>query len=176
MADMTTDTSYNYYGNYGSNERIYGSSTGTSITASSNKELDMNDFMSIMCTELSNQSILSGESSSSGSNTDYVSQLAQFTTLKTMKTMTEIIYAQYGASMVGKKVVVANTDSMGNYKQDEGIVDSISLVGGDVTVSVNGVSYPMSAVMEVTGASGSNNGSDKSDTTDEPKTTDEGLG
>lgn len=171
MSDMTTNTSYNLYGS----ERIYGSSTGTSYTASSDKELDINDFMSIMCTELSNQSILSDDSSS-GSNTDYVAQLAQFTTLETMKTMTEIIYAQYGASMVGKNVVVANMDSLGNYMQDEGIVESISLVGGDVTVLVNGVSYPMSAVMEVTAASSSGDNSDTSDANDDSQLSDESLG
>lgn len=168
MSDLSTNTSYNLYGS----ERVYGSSSGTSYSSSSDQELDINDFMSIMCTELSNQSILSGDSSSSGSNTDYVSQLAQFTTLQTMKTMTEIIYAQYGASMVGKNVIVANMDNLGNYKQDEGIVESISLVGGDVTVSVNGVSYPMSAVMEVN--AGSSSGS--SENTDAENTENDTLG
>lgn len=168
MSDLSTNTSYNLYGS----ERVYGSSSGTSYSASSDQELDINDFMSIMCTELSNQSILSGDSSSSGSNTDYVSQLAQFTTLQTMKTMTEIIYAQYGASMVGKNVIVANMDNLGNYKQDEGIVESISLVGGDVTVSVNGVSYPMSAVMEVNAGSSSGD----SDNSDAGNTENETLG
>ena len=147
MSDMNTNTNYNLYGA----ERTYGSSKGVSYTSSSKNELDINDFIQIFTTELTNQDILSTDGSSSGgSNTDYIGQLAQFTNLQTMQTLTEIVYAQYGASVVGKNVIVANYNSMGEYKQDEGVVESVMLVDGDVTVTVNGVTYPMSAIMEIT--------------------------
>lgn len=147
MGDFMTNTNYNVYGA----ERTYGNAQGTSISKSGSTDLDINDFIQLFTTELTNQDILSTDGSSSGgSNTDYIGQLAQFTNLQTMQTLTEIVYAQYGASVVGKNVIVANYNSMGEYKQDEGVVESVMLVDGDVTVTVNGVTYPMSAIMEIT--------------------------
>lgn len=148
MGDFMTNTNYNVYGA----ERTYGNAQGTSISKSGSTDLDINDFIQLFTTELTNQDILStdGSSGGSGSNTDYIGQLAQFTNLQTMQTLTEIVYAQYGASVVGKNVIVANYNSMGEYKQDEGVVESVMLVDGDVTVTVNGVTYPMSAIMEIT--------------------------
>ena len=146
MSDMNTNTNYNLYGA----ERTYGSSKGVSYTSSSKNELDINDFIQIFTTELTNQDILSSDSSGGGGGSaDYIAQMAQFTTLETMKTMTEIIYAQYGSSVVGKDVVVAGYDALGNYSEDRGVVDRVSLIGGDVTISVNGTSYPMSSIMEI---------------------------
>ena len=147
MGNLTANTNYNVYGS----ERIYGNAQGTSISKKGSTDLDINDFIQLFTTELTNQDILNTDGSSSGgSNTDYIGQLAQFTNLQTMQTLTEIVYAQYGASVVGKNVIVANYNSMGEYKQDEGVVESVMLVDGDVTVTVNGVTYPMSAIMEIT--------------------------
>ena len=148
MGDFMTNTNYNVYGA----ERTYGNAQGTSISKAGKTDLDINDFIQLFTTELTNQDILStdGSSGGSGSNTDYIGQLAQFTNLQTMQTLTEIVYAQYGASVVGKNVIVANYNSMGEYKQDEGVVESVMLVDGEVTVTVNGTTYPMSAIMEIT--------------------------
>ena len=147
MPDFGTNTNYNVYGA----ERTYGNAQGTSISKAGKTDLDINDFIQLFTTELTNQDILGTDGSSGGgSNTDYIGQLAQFTNLQTMQTLTEIVYAQYGASVVGKNVIVANYNSMGEYKQDEGVVESVMLVDGDVTVTVNGVTYPMSAIMEIT--------------------------
>lgn len=96
-------------------------------------------------------------------NTEYISQLAQFSSLQAMTTLSEtstsqldaintlsqISYAQYGASLVGKNVVVASYDSSGNYVEQTGVVTNANFTSGTCTVTVNGEKYSLSSVMEV---------------------------
>ncbi|MEG2429575.1 MAG: flagellar hook capping FlgD N-terminal domain-containing protein, partial [Oscillospiraceae bacterium] len=84
------------------------------------------------------------------SDTEFIAQMAQFTSLQAMQTLTEINYASYGASMIGKKVVVASfNEKTGKLEKDTGFVSTVTLDGGTVNINVNGKSYPMSGVMEV---------------------------
>ena len=119
------------------------SPNGTKATSGSSS-LDTQDFLNLLVAQLTNQDTMNPMK-----DTEFISQMAQFTTLETMKTMTELIYAQYGASMAGKNVIVAAYDNNGNYSQDQGIVQSVQFMNGDCTVKVNDRSYSMSSIMEV---------------------------
>ncbi len=119
------------------------SPNGTKATLGSGS-LDTQDFLNLLVAQLTNQDTMNPMK-----DTEFISQMAQFTTLETMKTMTELIYAQYGASMAGKNVIVAAYDNNGNYSQDQGVVQSVQFMNGDCTVKVNDRSYSMSSIMEV---------------------------
>lgn len=126
----------------------YSATTGTSSSASSrnvsNSTLDTNDFLNLLVAQLTHQDAMNPME-----DTEFISQMAQFTSLQATQTMTELIYAQYGASMVGKNVIVASYDNNGNYTQDQGVVQSVQFSDGDCTVTVNDRSYSMSSIMEV---------------------------
>ena len=55
MGNLTANTNYNVYGS----ERIYGNAQGTSISKKGSTDLDINDFIQLFTTELTNQDILS---------------------------------------------------------------------------------------------------------------------
>lgn len=120
----------------------------TSKGTSDNSTLDTQDFLNLLVAQLKNQDV-----SNPMEDTAFISEMAQFTSLDATQKMTDLIYAQYGASMVGKKVTVAAYDDNGNYTQDKGIVQSVQFSNGDCKVVVNDRSYSMSSIMEVANAS-----------------------
>lgn len=119
-------------------------STTSSQSTSSSSTLDTQDFLNLLVAQLTNQDVTNPME-----DTEFISQMAQFTALEATQTMTELIYAQYGASMVGKNVIVADYDDNGNYTQDEGVVQSVQFLDGDCTITVNDRTYSMSSIMEV---------------------------
>lgn len=143
MSDVSTN--YNLYSSSSSNAV----SSNDYYQSSSSSSLDINDFMNLLVAQLTNQDVLDPSS-----DTEFISQMAQFTALQTTQTMTEIIYAQYGSSMVGKTVKIAAYDDLGNYTETEGTVDSVVFYNGDCQVVVNGGTYSMSSIMEVVSGSG----------------------
>lgn len=128
----------NAYGTAKSNS-AYGS-----YSSSGNKSLNTQDFLNLLVAQLSNQDVMNPMQ-----DTEFISQMAQFTALETSQSMSQLIYAQYGSSMVGKKVIVAAYDDNGKYSQNQGVVDSVKFADGDCVLEVNGKNYKMSSVMEV---------------------------
>lgn len=106
--------------------------------------LGINDFMTLLVAQLSNQDVMNPSQ-----DTEFISQMAQFTTLKAMQTMADLSQTQYAASIVGKRVIVADYDNNGNYSQDTGIIERVKFVDGESVLTVNGVDYKLSSVMEV---------------------------
>ncbi|WP_312693478.1 flagellar hook capping FlgD N-terminal domain-containing protein [Caproiciproducens sp.] len=125
----------------GKNSASDGSSAPKVSTGSS---LGMVDFMQLLAAQFTNQDPMNPTD-----NTEYIAQLAQFSSLQAMQDLSQITYAQYGASLVGKKVVVASYDSSGKYTEVTGVVDSINFASGSNTIVVNGKAYNLSSVMEV---------------------------
>jgi len=117
--------------------------SGAGATKDGSK-LDMQDFLNLMTAQLSNQDAMNPST-----DTEFIAQMAQFSSLQAMQTLTELTYAQYGSSMVGKTVIVATTDKRGNIVEDTGEVANAKFLGGAVTITVNGKEYDMSAIMEV---------------------------
>ncbi len=118
-------------------------STSTAMGAGGNS-LSIDDFLRLLAAQLSNQDAMNPTN-----DTDFISQMAQFTSLQAMQTMTEISYAQYGASMIGKKVIVASYDENGKPITDQGVVENVLFSNGTCTVTVNGKQYDLSSITEV---------------------------
>ena len=115
----------------------------------SKKSLNVDDFLKIMAAEISNQNPMGGESG--GSNTDYISQLAQFTTLEQMGEITEGInmltlmnQQQHSFNLIGKEVTL----TVGEEKIT-GVVEKVKFDKGYAMLVVNNEEYPLGAVLEV---------------------------
>ena len=120
------------------------SDSSSAPKVSTGSSLGMVDFMQLLAAQFTNQDPLNPTD-----NTEYIAQLAQFSSLQAMQDLSQITYSQYGASLVGKKVVVASYDDSGKYTEVTGVVDSINFASGSNTIVVNGKAYNLSSVMEV---------------------------
>lgn len=135
------------YGAPGSaNTRGVGSAQApVSSRSSAANGLDMNDFLKLLAAQFTNQDITNPTS-----NTEYISELAQFASIQAMNTLTTYADSQYAASLVGKKVVVAKYDDTGKFVQETGVVDYVDFSSADgSTLVVNGHAYGLSNVMQV---------------------------
>lgn len=69
--------------------------------------LDMTDFLTLMVTELKNQSI-----DQTADTSDMLNQLVQMQMVQALVNMTDASVMSYAASLVGKEVTVAQYDAM----------------------------------------------------------------
>lgn len=127
---------------------IYSASAAQSSSSASSSSwassLDTQDFLKLLAAQMSNQDVMNPTE-----DTEFISQLAQFSSLEAMQSLTQMAYVQYGASLIGKTVAVAQYDSSGYYRQDTGVVDSVNLTGGSAVLTVNGRQYELSSVMKI---------------------------
>lgn len=114
------------------------------------KSLDVDDFLKIMAAEISNQNPMGG-GEGGGSNTDYISQLAQFTTLEQMAEITEGIsmltlmnQQQHSFNLIGKEVTLSIEG-----EKITGVVEKVKFDKGYAMLVVNNEEYPLGAVLEV---------------------------
>jgi flagellar basal-body rod modification protein FlgD len=128
----------------------------------------MDDFMKLLAAQMQNQDCLNPSD-----NTEFVSQMAQFSSLSAMQALnntattqlqnldvqSEIAYAQYGASLVGKTVELTNVKEDGTKETVRGVVESSSYIMGNYNkITVNGNTYDLAYVNKVitdTGSTGS---------------------
>lgn len=121
-----------------------------SSSKSSSSGLDMTDFLTLMSAQFQNQDI-----SNPTSNTEFITELAQFSAIQAMSSLAQASDKQYAASLVGKTVMVQSEDSTGTTKMDQGVVECASFSSSGNTVVVNGKAYDVDDVTEVVDASGS---------------------
>ncbi|MBE5934351.1 MAG: hypothetical protein E7262_00990 [Lachnospiraceae bacterium] len=111
--------------------------TGTS-------ELGKDQFLQLLVTQMQNQNPLQPSS-----DTEWISQLANFSSLEAMQNMSGTMTGTQAMSMVGKYVdIVAKTDS-GKTNNESGYVDFVNVKDGNVQVSVNGKLYDAAEVVNV---------------------------
>ena len=79
--------------------------------------LDMTDFLTLMVTELKNQSI-----DQTADTSDMLNQLVQMQMVQALVNMTDASVMSYAASLVGKEVTVAQYDADGNLQEVVGVV------------------------------------------------------
>jgi len=113
------------------------------FTAKDKDAFSMENFFTLLMAEMSNQDPLEPMS-----NTEFISQLANFTALKAQQDALYYQNANYAQSLVGKTVTVA-TMAGSKLNTDSGIVTSMSLSEGSFMVKVNGKDYALSNIMEV---------------------------
>ena len=106
--------------------------------------LAVDDFLKIMVAEIQNQS---PTGDSSGSKTDYLSQLAQFTMLDQMTALADSLNQMNmlnQVSLIGKRVTIYNGGEDVN-----GIVDKVKFYNSQVYLQVNNKDYEIGLLMEI---------------------------
>lgn len=94
-------------------------------------------FLQLLATEMANQDPLEPTS-----NTEYISQLAQFSALEAMNNLNATTEITQAISLTGSYVIMNTTDAAGNVKQISGLVDFVTVTDGKAYMSIDGKSYP----------------------------------
>lgn len=113
--------------------------TPTSTEKASTKgtsDLGKDAFLQLLVCQMQNQDPLNPSS-----DTEYVSQLAQFSQLEQLQNIGTETEKSQAFSLVGKHVVFQVTDTNGKTTYPEGNVESVSLQGKKIKIIVNGTAY-----------------------------------
>ncbi|GHV10202.1 hypothetical protein FACS1894217_15550 [Clostridia bacterium] len=89
------------------------------------------DFLQLLVAQLTNQ-----DPTSPQENTEFIAQMAQFSALEAMNNMSSAFTQSQTFSMVGRGVIGFEKDSMGQYTQIIGVVDSAGVENGAPYVMV----------------------------------------
>lgn len=117
-----------------------------------NEDLINSDtFLNLLVAEMTNQDPMEPTS-----NTEFVSQMAQFSSLTYSKQSAEFSKSNYASSLVGKTVTASKMDGS-NLVTKTGVVESVMKNGDDYTVKVGGVSFDISNVTAISDASAADN-------------------
>ena len=112
--------------------------------AGSGYDLDMQDFLTLMVTELQSQSI-----DATADTSDMLNQMVMMQMVSALTNMTDASIMSYAASLVGKTVTVGQYDSEGKLQEIVGEVTGTGSMGGEQVVFVNDKYYYMSEIMAV---------------------------
>ncbi|KAF5080043.1 hypothetical protein LNN31_05045 [Acetobacterium wieringae] len=130
------------------NNYLSTAATTSATTATSTKKtgtsMDMDDFLKLMVAQLQNQDM-----NNTADTSQYTTQMAQFSMVQALTELNEMTKTVYSMSLIGKEITLAENASDGSLHVVAGTVDGVNLYNGDAQVIVNGVSYPMSSIMEV---------------------------
>ena len=105
---------------------------------------DQDAFMNILCAQMKYQDPLEPTS-----NTEYISQYAQFTQVEQMQNMAKAMSMSRASELVGKTVMVESTNSKGEIERVEGRVDYVTYSGSDAYLNIDGKDYKMEDVKSV---------------------------
>lgn len=109
-------------------------------------DLDINDFLKLLIAQMTNQDPVGGGSSSSGSGSDYIAQLAQFTMLQQLSTLSTSMSSSQAYSLIGKYVYLQESPGA---QLIFGKVDGVVRENGVNCLMVGGETYDMSKVYAV---------------------------
>ena len=112
--------------------------------ASESYNLDMQDFLTLMVTELQCQSI-----DSTADTSEMLNQMVMMQMVSALTNMTDVSIMTYAASLVGKTVTVGQYDAEGTLQEIVGEVTGTGTMGGQQVVFVNDKYYYMSEIMAV---------------------------
>ena len=118
--------------------------TSTAIRGRDASQLGMQDFMNLMVAQMTNQDMLNPTN-----ETEFIAQMAQFSTLQGINTIQEYQLSSYATSYAGKYVTIANQTETGALETITGFVEGVNFYDGSPKVQVNGKSYDLYKVMEV---------------------------
>lgn len=123
--------------------------TNTSEETESRKpggDLGKEEFLQLLVCQMKNQDPLEP-----AKDTEFIAQLAQFSALEQMQNLNETVMNSQAFSLVGKYVLINATGSDGKTSEITGVVDYITMRGGDAYMSVNGQQYSIDQLVEVRG-------------------------
>lgn len=117
-----------------------------------NEDLINSDtFLNLLVAEMTNQDPMEPTS-----NTEFVSQMAQFSSLTYSKQSAEFSKSNYASSLVGKTVTASKMDGS-NLVTKTGVVESVMKNGDDYTIKVGGVSFDISNVTAISDTNAADN-------------------
>lgn len=105
-------------------------------TKKSNGELGKDEFLQLLVAQMKYQDPLNP-----ASDTEFVSQLAQFSALEQMQNLNQTTMNTQAFSLVGKEVIMNIEDSNGNQKLIQGTVDYVTVNGGKTFLSIDNNLY-----------------------------------
>lgn len=123
---------------------ITSTSSSESTKASTSTGMDKEAFLQLLVAQMKYQDPLEPTS-----NTEYVSQYAQFSQVESLQNMSSSMDLQRASSLVGKNVYVQTTTNSGESKYVQGIVDYVSFEGGKAYVYINENRYSLDEVQSI---------------------------
>ncbi len=152
MADNTISQYLTSYEQIQSNYEKYADRFSDSTADLVNSET----FLGLLVAEMTNQDPLEPTS-----NTEFVTQMAQFTSLQYAQDSSTYAQANYAASLVGKTVTASKMEGA-EHVTETGVVESVVKNGNTYNVSINGKSFDIS---KITSVATTNTGSDSGNST-----------
>lgn len=119
-------------------------STEKQVNYRGSSELGKEEFLKLLVCQLQNQDPLNPQS-----DTEFISQLAQFSSLEQMTNMNATLTNTSAYSLVGKEVIVQTTDSTGAISEVRGTVDYVEMQNGDAMLSIDGKTYSVDDLIQV---------------------------
>ncbi len=83
------------------------------------------------------------------SNTEYISQYAQFSQVEALNNMSTTMELSRYSTYVGKEVIIESTDGSGKSSQTRGFVDYVTFEEGKAYLSIEGNLYKASDIVSV---------------------------
>jgi flagellar basal-body rod modification protein FlgD len=108
------------------------------VTHSESSGMDKESFLQLLVAQMKYQDPLEPQS-----NTEYVSQYAQFSQVEQIQNMASNMSLQRASSLVGQEVYMDTKDANGNSVMVKGKVDYVVYQGGDAFLSINENLYPL---------------------------------
>ena len=102
----------------------------------SNNSLDKDAFLQLLVTQMQYQDPLEPTS-----NTEYMSQLAQFSSVEELQNINQTFSNNHALSLAGQYVILNVPDAAGNINQISGLVDYVTINGGKTYFSINDQYY-----------------------------------
>ena len=121
------------------NGKVVETASQTSVknsTKSSNNGMDKEAFLQLLVAQMKYQDPLEPTS-----NTEYISQYAQFSQVEQMQNMSSSMDLQRASSLVGKEVYIKTTTSSGDTKLVQGRVDYVSYENNKAYLYINEQKY-----------------------------------
>jgi flagellar basal-body rod modification protein FlgD len=120
--------------------KILNTKTNTESTEkkSDTSGMDKESFLQLLVAQMKYQDPLEPTS-----NTEYVSQYAQFSQVEQIQNMAESVSLQRASSLVGQEVYMNSTDASGNSTIVKGKVDYVVYQGGEAYLAIQEALYPL---------------------------------
>lgn len=109
--------------------------------------LGQDAFLQLLVAEMQHQDPLEPTT-----NTEWISQMATFSQLEELQSLSKTTENSQIFSLVGKHVTVSTEDASGKTVLKDGVVDFISVSGGQAKFSINGALYSMEDLYSVVDA------------------------
>lgn len=110
---------------------------GSVSSSKSGNTLDKEAFLKLLVTQMQYQDPLEPTS-----NTEYMSQLAQFSTVEQLENLTATFNTNQSLNMAGQYVILNVPDSSGKINQISGLVDFVTIKDGKAFFHINDDYYP----------------------------------